>query len=348
MSQNESASPETSGQDAPLKRKRDLASLIDELVPTSTAAPTPIEALEVSRTEGRVKTAQYIQASLLLKRQSISAEALAPDSGLTPTELTELDFALAEGRIAPTEFVRMYNGGVSRQPATPEKMIACVDQLALYEGHLRIGSERVLFPEIRSVRYSSSTHSVNFVRLSKLTQCTIKFEKRPTVYLSEDRAYFQNDRHHVITAFGAAAAKATFETRLRNFFARLHRDRRLRLSVDFKPGLLGTQQSVFLTAAGALETCNVRVDLKEALEHGEVLLGVDYRSLNGISAEYRPHEIAVSERKKAWCEPMGGIVFTPSTEDPDIVHSAIAGMATSGNNLAARRAACLGLLSALE
>lgn len=104
-----------------------------------------------------------------------------------------------------------------------------------------------------------------------------------------------------------------------------------RLSVDFKSGLIGTQQSVFLTAAGVLETCNVRVDLKEALEHGEVLLGVDYRSLNGISAEYRPHEIAVSERKKAWCKPMGGIVFTPSTEDPDIVHSAIAWMATPGN-----------------
>lgn len=124
MSQNESEPPETTGQGAPLKRKRDLASLIDELVPTSTAALTPMAALEASRTEGRVKTAQYIQASLLLNRQSISAEALAPDTMLTPTELTELDFALAEGRIVPADFVRIYNGGVSRQPATPEKTMS--------------------------------------------------------------------------------------------------------------------------------------------------------------------------------------------------------------------------------
>ena len=53
--------------------------------------------------------------------QSIPAEALAPNTMLTPTELTELDFALAEGRIVPADFVRIYNGGVSRQLATPEK-----------------------------------------------------------------------------------------------------------------------------------------------------------------------------------------------------------------------------------
>jgi hypothetical protein len=297
------------------------------------AVRTPMQVLEAGKASGVIKTAQFIRSALLLKRQSLADMPLSESTRLSEQELEELDYALAEGLITPTEFVRRYNPPVEQKAVAPSLEIAAIDGFRLYSDHLRIGEERVELLDVASVKHSTSSTSLNLVRMTKSTYCTVSFVNRPTIHLSEDGTYFKGKRHAAIQRFGAAVAAATFSGRVLNFFKRLKQDGRLRLSVDFKPGILGTQLGVFITADGHLETKEMRVNLKRALESGEVLLGVNYRALNGVSREYRPEEIAVSPNKMAWYKPMGGIVFTPTTVDADVAHYAVNWLAQPNNRL---------------
>lgn len=106
------------------------------------------------------------------------------------------------------------------------------------------------------------------------------------------------------------------------------------MSVDVKSGVAGVRPGVFLTADGHAEAGTIRINLQEALASGEVLLGVNYQALNGVSAEFRPDEIAISATKMAWYKPMGGIVFTPTVIDSDVVHYAVQWLCKHGGKLA--------------
>ncbi|MFC5511157.1 hypothetical protein ACFPOU_08455 [Massilia jejuensis] len=300
------------------------------------AAKTPMQVLEAGKASGVIKTAQFIQSALLLKRQSFTDMPLSESTRLSEQELKELDYALARGVITPTEFVSRYNPPVERKPVARSVGIAAIDEFQLYSDHLRIGEEHVELSDVSSVKCSASTNSLNLVRMSKSTYCTVSFVNRPTIHLNENKTYFQDKRHSAIHRFGSALAEATFSNRVLNLFKRLKKEGRVRLSVDYKPGILGTQPGVFLTADGHLETKEMRVNLKSARESGEILLGVNYGALNGISKEYRADEIAVSPNKMTWFKPLGGIVFTPTTVDPDVAHYAVNWFAQPNNRLTAQ------------
>jgi hypothetical protein len=313
---------------------RALEELMSQNAPDVDKAP--MQVLEDSKASGVIKTAQFIQCALLLKRQSLSDWPLSESTRLSEQELKLLDYALAEGRITPAEFVRRYNSPHEQKTAVASSVeVAAIDGLRLFSDHLRIGENRVELSDVTSVKYGTSSNSLNLIRMAKSTYCTISFVSRPTIRLSEDGTYFKDMRHSAIQRFGAAVAEVTFSGRVLNFFKRLKHENRLRLSVDFKTGILGMQPGVFITADGHIETKELRVDLKEALESGEVLLGVNYNSLNGTSREYRPEEIAVSPNKMAWYKPMGGIVFTPTTVDADVIHYAVNWLAQPNNYLTA-------------
>src|SRR5690348_8485522 len=70
------------------------------------AKKTPMQVLEASKASGVIKTAQFIQCALLLKRQSLSDMPLSESTRLSEQELEVLDYALAKGRITPADFVR--------------------------------------------------------------------------------------------------------------------------------------------------------------------------------------------------------------------------------------------------
>ncbi len=295
--------------------------------------PTPLELLDISRTSGKIKTAQYITCSLLLKRISASL-TLAASTPLSDEQLLDLDYALAEGSIAPDDFVRRYNGQATFQTAVPSVLLATLDNAQLLSDHLRIDGERLSLADVTSVRYDSNNFSLNLVRLNKSSHCTIRFAERASLAFFEDGAYFKDKRHAAIIQFGAAVAQATLGERTLRFFRRLQREGEIQVSPDGVEGLFGTSPGVYLTADGHVQAGAMRINLQDARAYGEVLLGVHYQAANGVSREYRPNEIAISVKKKAWYKPLGGIVFSPTVVDVDVVHYAIDWLCQHGGKLA--------------
>jgi hypothetical protein len=141
--------------------------------------------------------------------------------------------------------------------------------------------------------------------------------------LSENSTYRGSDRHAAILDFAQAVADASFEMRILNFMRRLTSERRIQLSNDAKDGVLGGQPAVFLSADGFVETDVFRVSLAAALTSGDLIFGVNYSSIAGVSKEYRLHKVAIAPTKHAWYKPFGGIVFTPTLADPDVGHYAV-------------------------
>lgn len=297
--------------------------------------PTPLELLDINRASGKIKTAQYITCSLLLKRIP-STLTLSASTPLTEEQILDLDYALADDRITPEDFVRRYNGPPAIQASVPAVLLAALDNVQLFSDHVRVDGERLSLADITSVRHESDHFNLNLVRLNKSSHCTIKFAQRAAVTFFEDGVYFKDRRHAALVQFGAAVAQATLGERTLRFFRRLQQEGKIRVSPDGVGGLFGASPGVYLTVDGHAQAGDMRINLQDARAHGEVLLGVHYQAANGVSREYRPNEIAISLKKKAWYKPLGGIVFSPTVVDADVVHYAVEWLCKHGGKLALR------------
>ena len=295
------------------------------------ALRTPLQVLQDSRGSKIVSVAQFLQATLLLQRQSPRGMMLAPSTPLAEEQLLALDHALAKGKIMPDAFLAVYNGRETLESYLAPGVLASFDEYSLYREEIAFASERVPIAEVTSVRYGTDLEPSSPAKVRLASYCVIHFRERRALHLDDaDRA-----SHHLQTSlndFAKAVAEASFEARVINFMRRLQTERRIQLSNGIDDAAAGRRPAVYLSADGFVETETHRVSLAKALKTGEFKFGVFDTDVRGEERRFQPDEVALSETKLAGFKRHGDIVFTPTLADPDVVRHVLRTIAARGKS----------------
>jgi hypothetical protein len=293
------------------------------------AQRTPIQALQDSRAGRIVSVSKFLQANLLLQRQSPQGLRLAATTALLADDLTALDFALAEGKITPETFVSVYNGRDTLESHLESGALAVFGSFRLYADALILDRERVPLAEIISVRFGTEIDPAQSTRHTPSTHCTIGFRRRRHLQL-EDAGRSPRLGMPSLREFAETLAEASFKCRVVNFTRKLQTERKIQLSNDVPDGPSGPQPAAFLSADGFIETEIHRISLASAHAAGELQFVVNYVDVPGVGREFQPAEICLSPTRLTRHKSETDIVFTPTLADPDVVHYALRSIAERG------------------
>jgi hypothetical protein len=291
---------------------------------------TPAQALQESRAGRIVSVSKFLQASLLLQRQSPQGLTLAAATALSADDLAALDFALAEGKITSETFVSVYNGRDTLESYLKPGALAVFGSLQLYFDALIIDGEKVPLAEITSVRFGTDYDPVKPPSQTPSTHCAIGFRKRSRVQLERTGQSLQSGGS--LRDFAEALAEMSFKHRVNNFMRKVQTERRIQLSNDVPDGPGGREPAAFLSADGFIETETHRISLASAQAAGELQFAVNYVDVPGAGREFQPAEISLSPTRLTWHKSETDIVFTPTLADPDVVHFALRSIADRGKS----------------
>lgn len=181
----------------------------------------------------------------------------------------------------------------------PTQPLIVVDQdLSLFDEYLMHKGNKYLYSAIKSLSFSLSRFTFNFVPLSNMTLFSIVFDNDHTIIYSADTTFIRGQKSELLEQTYQFLQKLTF----------VERSAKLRMAL-INDGFidLPSQPTVRLYTDGNVEDDKQqRLNLRECTKNKSLSIGVGYGY--GLNTSYHPDEIRAHETRSPSCK--NKIVFT--------------------------------------